>query len=223
MHDVDSSMPGSAAPDDDPSAQYWFPVPTQVSIGGHDFAVNVHLALVRGRLACVGIDLRSFLEDADASEGQAQQARLILMNEDWVEITSPVVRGLKTSAVVEKALRQLQDTANVQKAIAGASMSPLEQLKYAVIGSGALVRPDAPRRRGPRPQLDDEVLARVVVPAYRLGGHAPTRAAREALEASGVLKPPVTIDQARKAVAAARKKGLIPPYGQRVKRDGADR
>jgi len=213
---MDSPMPSSA--NTDPPAQYWFPVPLQVSIGGRDFAADVHLALLQGRLACVGIDLRSFLEVTDAN-GQVDR---ILMNDDWVEITSPVVRGLKTSAVVDQALRRLKDTANVLKAIAGDSLSPLEQLKYTVVGSGALVRPDTPRRRGPRPQLDDDVLASVVVPAYRVGGHAPTRAVREALESSGVLKAPVTIDQARKAVAAARKKGLIPPYAQRATHGEAD-
>jgi len=205
----------------DPSAQYLMAVPTQVSIGGHDFAVEVHFAFVRGRLACVGIDLRSFFIEEGSEEAQ-RKPQMLLMNEDWVEITSPVVRGLQTSAVIQKALREWEDEANLKLETAEGPMPPLEWVKYTVIGSGALDRPENPQRRGPHPQLDDKVLASVVAPAYGIGGHAPTQAVRKALQTSGVLKPPVTIDQARKAVAAARKKGFIPPYAHGGKRRGAE-
>src|SRR4051794_29267587 len=187
----------------DPSAQYLMAVPTQVSIGGHDFAVEVHFAFVRGRLACVGIDLRSFFSK-ESPEQAKRKPQMLLMNEDWVEITSPVVRGLQTSAVIQKALRKWQDAANLKLETAEGPMSPKEWVKYTVIGSGALNRPENPRRRGPHPQLDDDVLEKVVAVAYGAADHAPTQAVREALETSGLLKPPVTIDQARKAVAAAR-------------------
>src|SRR5947199_9858353 len=96
----------------DPSAQYLMAVPTQVSIGGHDFTVEVHFAFVRGRLACVGIDLRSFF--IEGSEQVQRKPQVLLMNEDWVEITSPVVRGLQTSAVIQKALREWEDAANLK-------------------------------------------------------------------------------------------------------------
>src|SRR3954453_22598980 len=94
----------------DPSAQYLMAVPTQVSIGGHHFAVEVHFAFVRGRFACVGLDLRSFIEEG-SEEGPRKPQRPSL-NEDGGEITSPVIRGLQTSAVIQKALRKLQDTPN---------------------------------------------------------------------------------------------------------------
>src|SRR3954463_16193700 len=96
----------------DPSTQYLMAVPTQVSIGGHDFAVEVHFAFVRGRFACVGLDLRSFIEEG--SEAAKPKREMLPMNEDWVEITSPVVRGLQTSAVIQKALRKWQDAANLE-------------------------------------------------------------------------------------------------------------
>jgi hypothetical protein len=216
---MDSPMPDTDRVD--PSTQYLMAVPTQVSIGGHDFAVEVHIAFVRGRFACVGIDLRSFSIEEGSEEAQ-KKSQILLVNEDWVEITSPVIRGLQTSAVIQKALREWQDTANLKLETAGRSMPPLEWVKYTVIGSGALNRPENPQRRGPHPQLDDDVLASVVAPAYGVGGHAPTQAVREALQTSGVLKPPVTIDQARKAVAAARKKGFIPPYAHGGKRREAE-
>jgi len=205
----------------DPSTQYLMAVPTKVSIGGHDFAVEVHFAFVRRRFACVGLDLRSFFI-AKGSEQPQRKPQMRLTNEDWVEITSPVVRGLQTSAVIQKALRKWENEANLKLETAEGPMPPLEWVKYTVIGSGALDRPEKPQRRGPHPQLDDDVLASVVAPAYGIGGHAPTQAVREALQTSGVLKPPVTIDQARKAVAAARKKGFIPPYAHGGKRREAE-
>src|SRR3954452_21120582 len=111
MHCMDNSMPGVDRVD--PSAQYLMAVPTLVSIGGHDFAVEVHFAFVRGRFACVGLDLRSFFIEEGSEEAQ-RRSQILLTNEDWVGITSPVVRGLQPSAVIQKALRKWQDTANLE-------------------------------------------------------------------------------------------------------------
>src|SRR3954469_9416743 len=133
----------------DPSTQYLMAVPTQVSIGGHDFAVEVHFGFVRGRFACVGLDLRSFIEEG--SEAAQKKPQMLLTNEDWVEITSPVVRGLQTSAVIQKALRKWQDAANLKLETAEGPMSPKEWGKYTVIGRGALNRAENPRRRCPHP------------------------------------------------------------------------
>src|SRR3954471_18132062 len=151
---MDSPMPDTDRVD--PSTHYLMAVPTQVSIGGHDFAVEVHIAFVRGRFACVGIDLRSFVIEEGSEEAQ-RKPQMLLMNEDWVEITSPVVRGLQTSAVIQKALREWEDEANLKWETAEGPMPPLEWVKYTVIDSGALDRPENPQRRGPHPQLDDKV------------------------------------------------------------------
>src|SRR3954451_18809173 len=100
---MDSPMPDTDRVD--PSTQYLMAVPTQVSIGGHKFAVEVHFAFVRGRFTCVGIDLRSFFILDEGSEKAQRKSQTLLTNEDWVEITSPVVRGLQISAVIQKTLR----------------------------------------------------------------------------------------------------------------------
>src|SRR3954451_22114387 len=59
---------------------------------------GVHLALVRGRVICVGLDLRSFEEDHEGA--------LKPMNAEWIEITSPLVRGVKTAQLIEEVLAE---------------------------------------------------------------------------------------------------------------------
>src|SRR4051794_13568639 len=144
---MDSPMPDTDRVD--PSAQYLMAVPTQVSIGGHDFAVEVHFAFVRGRFACVGLDLRSFIEEG--SEAAQTKPQMLPMNEDWVEITSPVVRGLQTSAVIQKALRKLQDTANLELTTAGGPRPPPGGGQENPVGRGGPHPPPKPPPRGPPP------------------------------------------------------------------------
>lgn len=71
------------------------------------------------------------------------------------------------------------------------------------------------KRRGPKPSLTPELLARVVAPAFATGGRRTVEAVRAALQDAGYPGSGpdgnVTIDQARKAVTKARAEGLIAP------------
>ncbi len=172
-----------------------FPVVTEVR--GVRIYVGVHLATVGRRLRCVGLDLRSLNVEDVLLPGPMD-----LGNGDWVEIGSPVLRGLPLTDVLERALgtyRTYLDTVR----------SGMDEFEDEV---GSSDRASSTRkRRGPRPQLDEGALERLVAPAYLMGGRRPVQAVRDELERSGALQPPVTLDQARKAVARARDLGLIPP------------
>jgi hypothetical protein len=187
--------------------QYFACLPTTVEIGGAKFRVGVHLAMVRERLTCVGLDVRSFEELPSTSGARTRRP----LNPEWVEVTSPVMRALRTSEVIEAAKVPLRG--HIDRTLDGISKlsGPFPKMTATQLIRGALEGPEPKRKRGPRPLLSDGTLREVVAATYRIGGRRPVVAVREALETSGALKPPVTIDQARKAVAAARAKGFIPP------------
>jgi hypothetical protein len=196
----------SHEPDDWAPGLYCGSADTTVVINGSTFWVGVHMALVDGRFRCVGIDVRSFVEDLGDSPRRGVKR---LTNDGWVAITSPVIRSLRVAEVIERAQRPMRDLLlETVDALTEAHGRPADeppgQLVDHVLGR------DKPRR-GPRPQLDDEALRDVVAAAYRLALNRPVQAVRLALEESGALRRPVTIDQARKAVATARAKGFIPP------------
>jgi hypothetical protein len=173
-------------------------IPVIKEIGNSRFYVGVHLALVRDRLICVGLDLRALnLGDSLLTEP------MDLGNGGWLEITSPVLRGLPLSEVIDQALVGY-------RGMLGQLNASTESVTT-TRGEGTSTATTKPRRRGPRPQLDDETLQRVVAAAYRVGGRRPVQAVKEALEATGALLGPVTIDQARRAVVRARARGFIPP------------
>lgn len=219
--------------------RYIAPVPTRVEIDGQLFSVHVHLAVLRGRIACVGIDLHSFFEfdpelhdkvakledptgdpavDAaltavagwDTPSTAKAETVMLPTNETFVEITSPIVRSLRTSEVIESAVAPMRDLLRKiadDLARLDPRVEPIVNVVEEQWGEGS----PPGKRRGPRPQLDDTVLREVVAATYRVAGKRPVQAVRKALEESGALRPPVTIDQARKAVAAARARGFIPP------------
>lgn len=178
---------------------YVGPVQVRTQAGGQPLSVDVHLAQVRGRMVCVGLDVRSFEAGEEGSTGQP-------LDGDWRPITSPVMRALPTATVIEQALGQVRDEF-------GFVFGHLDRDKYPELLAQVegYFTPPA-RRRGPKPVIDDELLRDVVAPAYRMGGRRPVQAVKTALEAAGVHKGRVSIDQARKAVVAARSRGFIPPY-----------
>ena len=173
-------------------------VPVIQEIGDSRFYVGVHLALVRDRLVCVGLDLRALnLGDSLLT------APMDLGNGDWLEITSPVLRGLSLSETIDQALATYRGMLGELHASTGNAGTTR--------GEEPGTATTEPKRRGPRPQLDDETLRRIVAAAYRVGGRRPVQAVKEALEATDTLPGPVTIDQARRAVVRARARGFIPP------------
>lgn len=219
--------------------RYYGAVPTEVVIEGKVFWVNVHLAQVDGRFVCVGLDLRSFYEPtpgvaeiageapsaqrtqavirhlrAQRSDGEAPTV-VVPTNDTFVEITSPIVRALRTSEVIETAqapirelLRQVADTFVREMGLQGAA--------DVILGPWQREVP----KRGPRPLLDEQALRDVVAATYRVSPKRPVQAVREALESSGLLGSRVTIDQARKAVMAARARGFIPPAKRPARTEG---
>ncbi|WP_147251479.1 hypothetical protein [Blastococcus sp. TBT05-19] len=185
-------------------------------VGDHVLLVWVHLALVNERVTCVGFDVRSFIpkvyEAGSAVAGWAHE--MYPTNDNYVEITSPLIRGLKVAQIIERALTMMKskDAWDERFLVAKAPTTvDLSSFDLQSVVDGFFTPADAGPRRGPKPQLDDEALRTVVAAAYRTGGRRPVQAVQAALEESGVLRPPVTIDQARKAVAAARARGFIPP------------
>lgn len=80
----------------------------------------------------------------------------------------------------------------------------------AALGKGAAETP----RRGRRPSLSGELLA-LVATAYRAGGRSGVRSVQQALTDDDRFNGECTWDQAAKAVARARREGLIPPANNR--------
>jgi hypothetical protein len=172
-----------------------FPVVRQIR--GTRFYVGVHLAQVNDRLTCVGLDVRALnLGDSMLT------LPFDLGNSTWEEVSTPVLRGLPLRDVLDDALEQYRELVEGANSRAHELFGERDVSPQSSGGS---------RRRGRPPQLSDEALERVVAAAYRMGGHRPVQAVQEALEGTGALPSPVTIDQARKAVLRARARGFIPP------------
>jgi len=171
-------------------------VPMAVEIDDRRFYVGVHLASVGGRLTCVGIDLRA------VNFGSLPGAALDMGNGDWAEVTTSIVRGLPLGRCVDQAIDEHRSRSQ-------ASTHPVEPLETTTAEASSAA--ERSRRRGPRPLLEEGVLAQIVGPAYRLGGRRPVQAVREALDRAGVLATPTTMDQARRAVVRARARGYIEP------------
>jgi hypothetical protein len=203
---MDMSMLEKVVSDTGPAVRV---IPTSTVIGGMTYWVNVHVALVpdEGRFVCVGLDVRSYWKRDQGAES-VPFSEVETTNEGWAEITSPVMRGLQTAAVVDRALGQVRELASWIRETG--THLPEQKAALDALLDGGLVEAE-PRRRGPKPLLDDAALRAVVVPAYRTGGRRPVQAVRAALLESGLLGGHVSIDQARKAVAAARARGFIPP------------
>lgn len=176
------------------------------------WAVTAHWAAVDGRAVCVGLDLRSFTLKADPAPVRLV-AKPVHAREGWQEVTTPAVRAVPIARMVELARQQAEVMrADAPALLAALGLSPDgPALQAAEDQVDAFAPPE--RRRGPAPLLTDDQLRTIVAPAYRRGGRKPIPEVQRALLQSGVLRPPVTHEQARKAVARARKlPGLIPPY-----------
>lgn len=173
-----------------------------IRIGGKAFSVTTHWASVNGRAACVGVDVHAFRSKnsakADLSDAKPTE-------DGWAEITSPVLRGLRVAEVQDQGRRDLMGL--LSQALADA---PRREARAGGRVKKALEAQPLRRRPGPPALVTDDVLREVVAPAHRTGGRKPVQAVQAALSAHRGGER-VSIDQARKAVAKARKRKFLPP------------
>lgn len=178
---------------------------------GVPYRVQVHFGKVRGRVVCVGLDIRGFTSD--------DTSRNIQPLDGWDELNSPRLRALPLATFVEETRKLFLDQ---NKAIQ--AQPDLWGLKDR--GSQAAFRRAAKALKAPPPVrsgrpavLTDEELWDIVRPAYLSGGRAPVQAVQEALERHHMPgagpNGEVTIDQARKNVQRARQLGFIPKAAKR--------
>jgi hypothetical protein len=165
------------------------------------FSVTTHWASVNGKAVCVGIDVRSFT----SKRGDGSDAKPV--DGTWSEVTSPVVRALPVATAVEQGRRDMLGLSwylEWSEDITAAQRQAAEAVTAAAAAKPQRGKP------GPKPRVTDDILREVVAPAYRGGGRRAAQRVREALEQHrGEL---VTIDQASKAVAKARRRGFLPAY-----------
>lgn len=193
-------------------------------VSEHDFFVDqagqielhLHVGMVEGSLACIGVDVRSFTE----LEGEFG-VKPLSGRGAFSAIRSPAWRSLPIGGLAERAIEQVQEAyARMARETRagmydrfGYNRAELAARHDQIAGSSS-----PSKRRGPKPSLSEETLRTVVALAYGSGGRKPVVAVQRALQEIGHLGPwdrgTVTIDQARKAVQAARKIGAIPPVGK---------
>lgn len=168
--------------------------------------VTVHFALVEGQLTCVGLDIHAFTSPDGFRPPKNAERKVVPIGGDYVKITSPLIRKLRVAEMVEAAMEQAR----------GVMTRILEDWgpELGSVGDSNWQRMfgEQPRKRGPKPVLDDAALRDVVAVAYRSAASKPVQAVRRAMaEQVPFYKGTVTPDQARKAVVAARARGFIPP------------
>jgi hypothetical protein len=180
---------------------------------GAPYRVQVHFGKVRGRLACVGLDIRGFTSD--------DTTRNIRPLDGWDELNSPRLRALAIATFVEETRmlfldqsQAIQDQPDLWGLKDKSSQAAFKRASKALKAS-------APVRSGRPPMLTNEELRDLVAPAYLEGGRKPVQAVREALEHHGMPgaghQGEVTIDQARKNVQRARQLGFIPKAAKKGK------
>lgn len=188
-------------------------ITTKLELLGAPFQLEAHFGVVRGRMACVGIDLRAFTSDTTIRNAQ--------LLEGAEELNSPRWRALPVGSQIETLRQLLVDMGNASLKYPEASGVVDEAVRADLKTALEGLESQPKRRRGRTPTLSDAELERVVRPAYLQGGRTPVQAVRVALENHGTAGAgptgEVTIDQARKAVARARSKGLLPKPAKKGK------
>lgn len=158
-----------------------------------------------GALFCGGLSIRTVPGALEASETLAKLSELnVLGPEVSAQVTARLLRQVPVGSLVESALDGARHTL---RRYGDRLPAPMVD----ILSADAKAPRKGERKPGPIPALSDDMLATVVAPAYLAGGRAPTKAVRQALAEAGFSNGLVTIDQARKAVARARRQGLIPP------------
>jgi hypothetical protein len=182
---------------------------------GSEFLLTVHLGFREEdkEVVCVGIDLRSFavFPEPTGPVGLPLQ-----------HLTAARLRSLRLGDYAEQAINSCR---MLLRAIADNPESPIEDTDRPEIEQliGSRVKP-----RGRPPALTDAQLHEFVVEAYLSGGRQKAELVRQSLQASGLLPPltkggEVEIQQARKQIDRARKRGLLPKRSRQTMNDQSGR
>lgn len=177
--------------------------------------IQIHVGLVNDRLACIGVDIRSFRADIEGAtvKGAINAYHPFDQRGGFTAINSPVFRSIPIGNLIERAIADTQGdyeqmAAQSRQGMFDAVTPDRERLARIHESIADAARTGA--RRGPKPALTEDVLRSVVTPAYITGGRRPVVAVQTALSKYRGGEQ-VTIDQARKAVVQARAVGMIPP------------
>lgn len=176
-----------------------------VTLAGEQFAATVHLAQVGRTVRCVGIDLRSVV--IEKSTDAAGQEYIKAQPYDppqplghsaevgWNEVNAQTWRELRVGELVKDA----RERTKMLVAHFDLGEDHLRALR---------ATPDE-TKPGPAPKLDGDALMKVAAAWGNAPARGRTTAVRRALVA--ILNDPgVNENQAKKAIAAARGRGLIP-------------
>jgi hypothetical protein len=178
----------------------------------YQFAVQILLGNINGRIRCIGVELRSY-ESIDPTESVWMGIKPFDHRDGFTEINSALWRSIPIGDLIERAIANQKGDYTL---IAEWHRNQGEEVAASVYESLAAEAevPDRPQR-GPKRLLSLDDLTQVVKPAYLTGGRRPVVAVRDAM--SKHRGQSVTMDQARKAVVRAREAGILPPAGGRGK------
>lgn len=199
------------------SDRYIFGRGTLVELRGEPFHVMVHLALVGGRVTCVGVDIKGFEQEIHGDGSFHIDA-----GDGFTELTTPRLRGLRLGEVVDEAIAYTRSLVDEAADYPNATWTE-EQLTRLDEERAALdAAADRPRRPGRPASLSHPDVLQLVVETYTshvaAGGRRPVIAVREALQKAGVIEGAaadgVTINQARAAIRHARSKKLLAQKGR---------
>jgi len=182
-----------------------------------DLEVLIHVGVHQGRLACIGADLRSFVGQSTL---RVTEYQYLLGHDEYSSIGSQIWRSIPIGELVEEAIAKARKTHLAMGSGAWDQIPGWDTAWNA--DHRAVAEIEGPvETRGRKAIFTDKVLTEVVRPAYLTGGRKPVQAVKLALQRAGLPSSgpdgQVTLDQARKAVAKARKAGIIPPAQKRGK------
>lgn len=174
---------------------------------GADVEVRVELFEDRDRVICGQVTVSTVALTEEQREETLGEAGTP------THIDSALWRQLPIGTMVEDAIQSTRELA--------AELYRVSGRRYYERASSLK---DDKKRPGPRPILTPELLAEVVVPAFKSGGRKSVVAVQKALEEAGYPGAgpdgDVTIDQARKAVQKARRLELLPRPARAPRRGG---
>jgi hypothetical protein len=214
-----------------PSDHVPFTTSLEFSDESGPFIIDVELASVNGRIACVGFGVRSYARDQEEFEAHDSMELPLLMEAEST-ITASLLRRVKVAETVAGAIQHLRSDAETQIRISEAIPDSFDdwlleagqvddasgwqrrqfELEKDFYGTAAekgarVIEQPAHEGRGPgRPPIPDDTLrevAHLYSEAYRTGDRAPVKYVARQLG-----RPH---KQVKGWVVKARQKGFLPP------------